>query len=104
MRKGEQASEFESCLEDRKRMTSATLSAIEKAGTEAALDRCRALAQQIQCGLRNRKPEHFDDVWALADFQAALERAASVLEQKSQGSRQKSVSAKRNRDKDAFSH
>ena len=100
MRKGERLSEFESYLEDRKRMTRASLSAIEKAGIEAALDRCRALAQQIQCNLRHRKAEHLVDVWALADFQAALERAASVLEQ----IKPKSASSTRNRGRDASSH
>jgi hypothetical protein len=55
MRKGEQLSRFEIYLEDRKRMTSASLSAIERAGTEAAPNRCRALAQRIQCNLRDKK-------------------------------------------------
>ena len=54
--------------------------AIEKAGTEAALDRCRALARRIQADLRHKKPEHFVNVMSLADFQVSLERAASVLE------------------------
>ena len=48
MRKENQFSEFESYLEDRKRMTSASLSAIERARTEAALDRCRIVAQRNQ--------------------------------------------------------
>ena len=52
--------------------------AIEKAGTEAALDRCRALARRIQADLRHKKPEHFVNVMSLADFQVLLERAASV--------------------------
>lgn len=71
-RSDEQLSEFENYLEDRKRMTGASLSVIEEVGTKAALNRCRALAQRIQCDLRNKKPEHFADVWALADFQVAL--------------------------------
>ena len=54
--------------------------AIAKAGTEAALDRCRALARRIQADLRHKKPEHFVNVMSLADFQVSLERAASVLE------------------------
>jgi hypothetical protein len=95
MRNNEQLSEFESYLENQKRMTGASLSAIERAGTEAALNRCRALAQRIQCDLRNRKPEHFVDVMSLADFQVALERAASVLEQKSRRSQNR---PKRSRD------
>lgn len=50
--------------------------AIEKAGTEAALS--RALARQIQADRRHKKPEHFVNVMSLADFQVSLERAASV--------------------------
>ena len=68
-RSDEQLSEFENYLEHRKR--------IEE--VKAALNRCRALAQRIQYDLRNKKPEHFADVWALADFQVALEHAASML-------------------------
>jgi hypothetical protein len=82
-------SEFKTYLNERQRMTTATLSAIEKAGIEAALDRCRALAHRIRGDLRNKRPEHFASVWSLADFQVSLERAASVLEQKSQRSLQK---------------
>ena len=86
MRKSEQISEFKTYLNDRQRMTTATLSEIEKAGIEAALDRCRALAHRIRGDLRNKRPEHFVSVWSLADFQVSLERAASVLEQKSRRS------------------
>ena len=42
-----------------------------------------ALAGQIESELCNRKPEHFVDKLSLADFYAALERAADVLGQKS---------------------
>jgi len=62
------------------------LDAIERAGTEAALDRCRSLAAQIASELRNKKPEHFVDKLSLADFYASLERAAGVLEQLSRHS------------------
>jgi hypothetical protein len=86
MRKCQQMSEFETYLNERRRMTTDSLSAIEKAGTEAALDRCRALAHRIQGDLRNKRPEHFANLWSLAEFQASLERAASVLEQKSRRS------------------
>jgi hypothetical protein len=89
--KSEQMSEFKTDLNERQRMTTATLSAIEKAGIEAALDRCRALAHQIRGDLRNKRPEHFVSIWSLADFQVSLERAASVLEQKSGRSRKKGV-------------
>jgi len=83
MRKSEQVSEFETYLNERQRMTTASISAIEKAGTEAALARCRALAHRIHDDLRNKRPEHFVNLWSLADFQVSLERAASVLEQRS---------------------
>ena len=86
MRKGEQMSDYKSYLNERQRMTTATLSEIEKAGIEAALERCRALAHKIRGDLYNKRPEHFVSVWSLADFQVSLERAASVLEQKSQRS------------------
>ena len=45
MRKSGQA-EFETYLKERNRRTKTALTAIEKAGTEAALDRCRALARK----------------------------------------------------------
>jgi hypothetical protein len=90
MRKDEQLSPFESSRRDQKRVSRASLSAVEKAGTEAALNRCRALAQRIECELRNRRSEHFADLASLAEFQAALERAASVLERKSRRSAQTS--------------
>ena len=86
MHKSEEICDFKSYLTERQRMTTATLSAIEKAGVEAALDRCRALAHRIRGDLRKKRPEHFDSVWSLADFQVSLERAASVLEQKSRRS------------------
>jgi hypothetical protein len=55
------------------------LDATETAGTEAALNRCRALATKIGNELRNKRPEHFVDKLALADIHACLERAAYVL-------------------------
>jgi hypothetical protein len=58
------------------------LDATEKAGIEAALNRCRALAAQIESKLRNKRHEHFVDKLSLADFYASLERAADVLRQK----------------------
>ena len=58
------------------------LDATEKAGFEAALNRCRALAAQIMSELRNKRPEHFVDKLSLADFYASLEHAADVLGQK----------------------
>lgn len=80
MLKTERTSAFETYVKDRNRRTSTALSAIEKTGTEAALDRCRTLAHRIQSDLSHKKPEHFVNVMSLADFQVSLERAASVLE------------------------
>jgi len=51
----------------------------ERAGIEAALNRCRALAAQIMSELRNKRPEHFVDKLSLADFYASLEHAADLL-------------------------
>ena len=62
------------------------LDATEKAGIEAALSRCRALAAQIASKLHNKRPEHLVDKLSLADFYASLERAAGVLEQLSRQS------------------
>jgi hypothetical protein len=60
------------------------LDGIEKAAVEAALNRCRALARQIESKLRNKKTEQFvDETLLLADFYASLERAADVLRQQS---------------------
>ena len=56
------------------------LDATEKAGIEAALNRCRALAGQIASELRN-KTDHVDKL-SLADLCASLEHAADVLGQK----------------------
>ena len=58
------------------------LNATEKAGIDAALNRCRALAAQIANELRNKKPQHFVDKSSLADLCASLEHAADVLRQK----------------------
>src|SRR5262249_2110842 len=58
------------------------LDATEKAGIEAALNRCRRVAAQIASELRNKRHEHFVDKLSLADIHASLERAAGVLEQK----------------------
>ena len=48
------------------------LDATEKAGIEAALNRCRDLAAQIASELRNARPEYFVDKLSLADFYASL--------------------------------
>jgi hypothetical protein len=71
---------------NQQRVPSGSLSALEKAGIEAALNRCRALAQQIEGELGVRRSERFTDLVSLAELQAALERAAWVLERKSRQS------------------
>jgi hypothetical protein len=76
MPKDAQVFEFETYLKDRER---GTLCPIEKAGTEAALDRCRMLADRIASDLREKTSEHFVSILSLAEFLASLERAASVL-------------------------
>jgi hypothetical protein len=58
----------------------------EKAGIEAALNRCRALAAQIESELGNMRRGHFVDNLSLAEFYASLEHAADVLGQKSRRS------------------
>jgi hypothetical protein len=58
-----------------------SLDAIEKAAVEAAVNRCRRLAAQIERKLHNKRPVHFVDKLSLADFHASLERAAIVLRQ-----------------------
>ena len=57
------------------------LDPIEKAGIEAALNRCRALAAQIE-SVRNKRREHFIDEFLLADLCASLEGACDILGQK----------------------
>jgi hypothetical protein len=58
------------------------LDATEKAGIEAALNRCRRLAAQIESEFRKKRPDHFVDKLLLADVCASLEHAADVLGQK----------------------
>jgi hypothetical protein len=56
-----------------------SLDVTEKTGTEAALNRCRALATKIGNELRSKRPEHFVDKPTLAEIRDALEFAADVL-------------------------
>ena len=53
------------------------LSSIEQSGVAAALERCRELAQEICVNLQAKNPDRID-IRALAEFQVAIERAASV--------------------------
>jgi hypothetical protein len=55
------------------------LDATERAGIEAALNKCRGLAAQIASELHNKRPEHFVDKLSLADIHSSLERAGDVL-------------------------
>jgi hypothetical protein len=62
-------------LEDRERMTEKALAAIRQTGPAAALEKCRALADQINAELLQReKIEPF----AVAELQAYLTRANAV--------------------------
>jgi hypothetical protein len=56
------------------------LDGIERTATKAALDRCRALAEQIERELMKKNAANFQNLTVLADFQASFERAAEVLE------------------------
>ena len=50
----------------------------EQNGAAGALERCRALAEQIRAEVREKEPEGLDTK-ALAEFLVALQRAASVV-------------------------
>ena len=70
MRKDEELSEFD------------TLDATERTAMEGALSRCRVLVDKVASELGERKSGDFASILSLADFQASLEHAAEVLEQK----------------------
>jgi hypothetical protein len=57
------------------------LGAIEKAATNAALDRCRGLADWIVSEL-DGKAEPFHDLATVADFLTSLDDASNVLKDK----------------------
>ena len=59
-----------------------SLDASERAAVEAALNRCRALAGQIESELRKKRPKQLLDKALLADLCASLEHAVDVLRQK----------------------
>jgi hypothetical protein len=69
-------------LQEVQRRARRSLLEIEKMGTDAALDRCRELARQVQSQL-SKLPDHTINIQSLADFQVSLERACYVLGQKS---------------------
>jgi hypothetical protein len=53
------------------------LGSIEQVGVAAAIERCRELAEKICLQLQAKEPGNVD-IRALAEFQVAIERAASV--------------------------
>jgi hypothetical protein len=59
-----------------------SLDASEKAAVEAALNRCRALAGQIESELRKKRPGHLLDKALLVDLCVSLEHAVDVLQKK----------------------
>jgi hypothetical protein len=63
-------------LDDRERMTERALAAIRQTGPAAALEKCRALADQINAELLERKKIA---PFALAELQANLARANVVI-------------------------
>jgi hypothetical protein len=69
---------FKTYADDRERKKRKALSVIEENGIAAALERCRALTDRINTELGGKKPGHLN-IASLAEFQVALERAASVL-------------------------
>ena len=82
MRKNEKLSEFD------------TLNATEKAATEGALNRCRALVDKVASELCEKKSGDFASILSLADFQASLEHAAEVLRTESRQSAKKNKTAR----------
>jgi hypothetical protein len=59
------------------------LEALDRAGRERALARCRALAAQIEAALGNNPG--LRDAEALAEFYAALNQAAAILNRANRG-------------------
>jgi hypothetical protein len=81
MHKHQQVSKFEKYVNSRERKIKRALSEIEKRGAAAALDKCRALADQIDGDLRHKRLRNlFNSISLLAEFQVSIERAASVLD------------------------
>ena len=54
--------------------------AAENTAVEAALNRCRHLAAQIESELHSKSREHFVEKLSLPDLCASLEHAAGTLE------------------------
>jgi hypothetical protein len=55
-----------------------SLDDLEKDAVKGALNRCRVIADQIECQLRNKRPEHFMDKVSLADICASLEASGQA--------------------------
>jgi hypothetical protein len=75
----QQLHRFERYVASQERKIERTLSDIEKRGVAGALDRCRLLADEINRELHTTKVRRLDNPSLLAEFQVAIERAASVL-------------------------
>jgi hypothetical protein len=78
-RRADKVKEPEAELEDRERMTERALSAIRQTGNAAALDKCSALADQINAKLLELQFKDFDQGSAVQELRVFLERAAAVL-------------------------
>jgi hypothetical protein len=80
VRKQQQLPTFERYVKGRERKIERTLSDMEKRGVARALDSCRVLADEINRELHTQKVRQFvNNPSLLAEFQVAIERAASVL-------------------------
>ena len=80
MPRQQQLHRFERYVASQERKIERTLSDIEKRGVAGALDRCRLLADEINRELHTTKVRRLvDNPSLLAEFQVAIERAASVL-------------------------
>ena len=80
MPKKQQLHRFQRYVKGQKLKMGRTLSDIEKRGAAGALDRCRVLAEEINRELHTTKVRQLvDNPSLLAEFQVAIERAASVL-------------------------
>jgi hypothetical protein len=78
--KQQQLHRFERYVKSQERKIERTVSDIEKRGVAGALDRCRVLADEINRELHTTKVRQLlDNPSLLAEFQVAIERAASVL-------------------------
>jgi hypothetical protein len=73
-----QSRTFKSYAQHHTQAKNQALCSIEQSGAAAAMEKCRELAEQICAELRTKKPGRLNPR-AVAEFQVAIERAASVL-------------------------